>query len=486
MIGTPARRRVDSKVCPPGIRCKRRICNVALLLMAFISPIAIASPMQTVHRFISSLANAPALAQVPLTELQQLDEGLIRPGSLYPAFNNMSVAAMSSLYRYRRQCSGELDGVPAATREFEQAQCNKTVLPDAWFATHSVHPLGGSYAWHYLAGHPESAPALQRFLHVRERPDALAGLGHLSDDNLDAIVSGQHWLLQGQTLWWQYQQVWRSYAPAVWQPLARQAGLALSVPGQRCDLPLGSICANPIPTFDNWWRWLLAAATLVVVLALTYVWWQRRRLQSRQQFILQMLTHELRTPIANLGNIVESFRHDFDALPASAQIGFGRLADGVQRMRQLADASRHYLSIAGANDRLEVPTLVTLSDWLAALTERHEGLQFCLDQDRRLLLPVHCVELCLDNVLSNARHYGKPPIRLRVGWRKGWLRLTVSDAGVLAKYKLSHMRRSSASASGMGVGLAIVRRVMRPLKGKIRLGGPPTTFTLELPCELQD
>jgi signal transduction histidine kinase len=61
----------------------------------------------------------------------------------------------------------------------------------------------------------------------------------------------------------------------------------------------------------------------------------------------------------------------------------------------------------------------------------------------------------------------------------------VTDAGVLTQYKLAHMRRSSLSGSGMGFGLAIVRRVMKRLKGKIRLSGPPTTFTLELPCELQ-
>lgn len=474
---------------------RHAVCLLALFVSAVsaVAAAAAASPSPStspaLERFTSSLASAPAAAEIALSELQQLDEALLRPASLYPAFNSIQLPALTALYRFRLQCSGALDGVPPAARQFEQAQCDRTALPAAWFAAHPLHPLGGSYAWHYLARHPQSAPALQRFLHVRERPDALAGIGRLSDDNLDAIVSGQRWLLQEQTLWWQHQQVWRRYAPAVWQPLARRAGLELMAPGQRCDLPLGSICANPVSALDSWWRWLLAGAALlvalVVALALGYAWRQRRSVQSRQKFILQMLTHELRTPIANLGNIVESFRHDFDALPDSAQTGFGRLADGVQRMRQLADASRHYLSGVGAGDVLEVPAPVLLSEWLEAVSEHHADLQFCLEQDVRILLPLYWTSLCLDNLLDNARRYGKAPIRLSAAWRQGWLRLTVSDGGVLARYSLPHMHGARVSGSGMGLGLTIVRRVMRRLKGKVRLSGPPTTFILELPCELQ-
>jgi len=409
-------------------RCKH---HVVFLLAALIAPIAAASSTPALERFTTALASAPAAAQVALGELQQLDEALIRPASLYPAFTTIPLPALTALYRFRRECSGTLDLVPAAARQFEQARCDKAILPETWFAAHPLHPLGGSYAWHYLAYHPEATAALQRFLHVRERPDALAGLGRLSDDNLDALAGGQHWLLQQQTLWWQHQQVWRRYAPAVWQPLARQAGLALTAAGQRCDLPLGNICANPLSAVDNWRRWLLACTALVVALALTYAWLQRRRLHSRQQFILQMLTHELRTPIASLGNVVESFRHGFDALPDSAQTGFGRLADGVQRMRQLADASRHYLSASGGRGALEAPATVILSEWLAAVCERHEGLQFCLEQDRQLALPLYWISLCLDNLLDNAGRYGKAPVRLSAAWCKGWLRLTVADAATI-------------------------------------------------------
>ena len=64
-----------------------------------------------------------------------------------------------------------------------------------------------------------------------------------------------------------------------------------------------------------------------------------------------MLTHELRTPIAQLSNVVEHFRRDFDRLPEGAQLNFVALADTLQRMRQMADTSKHYL-IAGDSQRV--------------------------------------------------------------------------------------------------------------------------------------
>ncbi|WP_211473103.1 DUF3404 domain-containing protein [Collimonas humicola] len=454
------------------------------LLTVLLSPVALAAVEQALDRFTASLEHAAPSGQLAFLELQQLNAALIQPASLYPAFGRFALPVLSQIYRFRRQCSGTLEGAPAATREFEQALCDRAALPESWFASHPpIHPLGGSYAWHYLTRHPEATAALQRHLHVRERLDAFAGLGRLSNDNLDAIVSGQRWLLQRDVLWWEHEQVWRRYDAKIWQPLAREANLQLQPAGGRCDLALGNICANSVSAVDRWWRWVVIAAALMIVFAPGNMWWQRRRRREREKFILQMLTHELRTPIANLGNIVEAFRHDFDALPDSAQTGFGRLADGVQRMRQLADASRHYLNDDG--EQLEQPTAVLLSEWLDTVTERHQGLWFCLQQDRQIVLPLYWIDLCLDNVLNNAYRYGAAPVRLSVGWSKGWLHLTVADGGALKEYRLEHMRRTDLSGPGMGLGLAIVRRVMKRLKGKIRLSGPPTTFTLELPCESQ-
>jgi len=445
-----------------------------VLILSACSPLPLT---QAVSQFATALNQAPVGASISLSSLQQLDPQLLRPASLYPQLGDMPLPVLTALYQYRQHCSGSLDGVPAAFAQFEQALCQNTPLPAGWFAAHPVSPSGGSTAWYYLQRHPEDATTLQSLLHVRERPWALGGIGQLSDDNLDALANGQTWLLQDGNLWRQHQQQWLRYAPQIWQPLAQKAGITLVTATGQCDISLGTLCANPVNGYARWWRSLLGIAALLTALALGWGAWQRRRLQQRQRFIVQMLTHELRTPIAQLGNVVEHFRRDFDDLPPQAQSGFGALADSVQRMRQMADASQHYLSGDGSRDVLEMPKTVWLSEWLEHIAQPYPGLLFCLEADRQVALPLYWTSLCLNNLLDNAFRHGRAPVSLHVGWRKGKLTLRVSDTGQLAAGR--------SPQAGMGLGLTIVERVMRRLNGRLTQSGPPTTFTLELPCDSQ-
>lgn len=445
-----------------------------VLILSACSPLPLS---QAVSQFSTALNQAPVASRIALSSLQQLDPLLLRPASLYPQLADTPLPVLATLYRYHQRCAGSLNDIPAVFAQFEQALCQNTPLPASWFAAHPVSLLGGSQAWYYLQRHPDAAAALDPFLHVRERPQALGGIGQLSDDNLDALANGQTWLLQDGNLWRQHQQQWLRYAPQVWQPLAQQAGITLAAAGGQCDMPLATLCVNPLNRYASWWRSLLGTAALLTALALAWGAWQRRRLQQRQRFIVQMLTHELRTPIAQLGNVVEHFRRDFDDLPPQAQSGFGALADSVQRMRQMAEASQHYLSGDGGRDVLETPQAVWLSEWLEHIAQPYPGLMFCLEAERQVTLPLYWTSLCLNNLLDNAFRHGRAPVRLHVGWRRGKLTLCVSDTGQLAA--------GGSPQAGMGLGLTIVERVMRRLNGRLIQSGPPTTFTLELPCDSQ-
>ena len=429
-------------------------------------------------RLDAALAGARPAQSLALARIQSLDEGLIAPASLQPAWSRYGLRALRQLAAHERSCEGDLSALPPLWRDFESRRCADGRLPADWLRLHPVHPLGGSSAAHWRQGRPRVAVA--DWLHVRERGDDLGLLGGLSDDNLDALLAGAHWLWQDGALWRLRDGQWRLYPAAAWREPAEAAGLRVSAAGVGpCVERLDGLCLNPAPTPAWPWR---AVLTGLAALALTgggWLAWQRRRLQRERRFALQMLTHELRTPIAGLAGVVEGLRRDFDRLPESAQDRFGDLAGGVSRLRQLAEASRHYLSA----ERLDLRRRpLRLSAWLADVAERHQAV-FCLSGDAELLLPGYWLNVCLDNLLTNARRHGQPPLRLFAGWDGRRLTLTVADGGCLADYRLRRLLRRGGGDKGMGLGLAIVQRVLTRLGGRLRLSGPPTTFSLQLPAK---
>ncbi|HEH9417054.1 TPA: DUF3404 domain-containing protein [Aeromonas sobria] len=414
---------------------------------------------------------------LPLDEVQRLDRRLIAPDSLHPGWQRYPLRQLQAIYRYQQECGAD-NALPAEWLPLLRALCKEGPTPSAsWFAAHPVYPLGGSSAARWLAHYPTAG--LDDLRHVRERRDQLGLLGELDDDNLDALLRGDRWLLQSGQFWLLAEGQWRRYGAGRWQPLAERLGLMLDsrVDGP-CQERVGALCINERPTLG--WQWLALASSLGFILLLGWASWQRWCLLRERRVALQMLTHELRTPIMALSGISEELRHDFDRLPPSAQQSVGQLLGSVARLHQLAQASRHYLAAETLEDER---VAVSLAEWLTLACERH-GAIFCLEREMTLALPFYWLDLALDNLLRNASQHGSAPVRVSARWQAGRLILAISDGGELLSYRLATLLRRGARAEGLGLGLAIVRHLLRRLGGRLALSGPPTTFTLTLPCQL--
>ncbi len=70
---------------------------------------------------------------------------------------------------------------------------------------------------------------------------------------------------------------------------------------------------------------ILVAIFGALVLGLARSVYDRYQQRRERQFILQLLTHELRTPIASLGLTVEMLRNQFDSLDEGTQDVLWRL-----------------------------------------------------------------------------------------------------------------------------------------------------------------
>jgi signal transduction histidine kinase len=223
---------------------------------------------------------------------------------------------------------------------------------------------------------------------------------------------------------------------------------------------------------------LASIFSLVLALLLARTLYLKRQQNRNKRFILQLLTHELRTPIASLGMTVDLFRQEFDSLNDNSQQAMWRLLEDYQRLAQLTEASKGYLSSKESYNIANQEAY--LSEWLEH-TCSGQGVEFYLDEDKQLTLPFYWLTICLNNLIMNAKQHGKAPIKIHVSVNEK-LCITVTDTGQFPSYwNRIRMKQNTNQDSNMGIGLSLVRHLMSHLGGKVIINTNPTRITLELP-----
>ncbi|ELV8552603.1 ATP-binding protein [Vibrio fluvialis] len=401
----------------------------------------------------------------------------------YPDFRRFSWQDIEQLYQVAKTCQH-----PAKPRarlatavEFELALCNNQPLSLHWFASHEpLHPAGGSYADRYLAHYPTLVPgsALVRYLTIGHKQHPLhAQLASLSSLGRDSLLNGYRAWMEGNTLWLSGEQGWKTIDAAHWQPLAKQ--LKLDLHAQNCTFRYNNLCMAPIEASARWLTLLVSALIAAVTFLLVKSLYTRRQHSREKRFVLQLLTHELRTPITSLGLTVELFREQFDQLSPHTQDTVWRLMSDHQRLTQLTENSKVYLSARRSEPLLK--QTASLDDWLSHIAEKH-GLSYQLNDDRELALPFYWLTICLDNLINNARQHGKGPISLKAEVAET-LRIEVRDGGEFPSSLTRWLRRfqPQSDTNNMGIGLSIVAHLMSMMGGRLRLLRHPTRCILELP-----
>lgn len=476
----------------PGREVGVRVWLGLLWLCPWLLHAAAGSVDQAYQGFRQSMLQAPVLMVWRGEDLQRaLPLPLLQPAQMEPQTSRYPLDALQQLYRYQQQCQGPLPDWPGlqAAVEFERARCENRALPDAWYARSGwIHPGGGSYAARTLQQAPARRAALQPYLHLRERvfpasqQGMLAQLSRLNDAQLNRLLDGEPWIQAGGRLLMAQSGGYRVYAPEVWQPLLAQQDLHWQPERDDgfCPYPVGAGCwrlSEPTP------RWLWYGIMLLLLLGVSLAMllqrlWLRRRAARERQLILQVLTHELRTPIASLGLTIEGLRAQFDHLPAEVHPLFARLCDDGVRLRKLAEASRDYLQ-SGA-ETAAMQHLPSVAEWARQrLDETSVPLEVI--SDGAVQVSPYWLATCFDNLLRNAQQHGQGAIRVQVEADQKWVRLKIMDQGALTARALPALLRPFQSRQGMGLGLTIVEAMIRRMGGHLSLSGPPTCFSLVLP-----
>jgi two-component system phosphate regulon sensor histidine kinase PhoR len=246
--------------------------------------------------------------------------------------------------------------------------------------------------------------------------------------------------------------------------------------------------------------WMYSGAALLLIVGTLYAFvamGRAARLTAEKSDFVANVTHELKTPLANIRMYAESLRSDRVKEEDRAEF-LDTILDEGRRLESLVEGLLH----ASRGPRLEMMDLDPASLIREAESRwrprfEKEGFEFFAETpdlpsvhgDREALLRA------IDNLLDNARKYGRADKRVELigSASNGHVRLMVRDHGAgipvadRARVLQPFTRLESADrkeTQGTGLGLSLVVSAMQAHGGKIELGkvtGGGTEATLVLP-----
>jgi signal transduction histidine kinase len=199
---------------------------------------------------------------------------------------------------------------------------------------------------------------------------------------------------------------------------------------------------------------------------------------AEKDHMLGAIGHDLRTPLASLRVRVESVE---DAEERD------HMAATIEDMNQMLE---DILSLARASSERQAPQRVDLTALAEAVAEDFEamGANSRFEESERAIVCVHApaIKRAVRNLIDNAIKYGKSA-RVSVMTGQGHAILRVEDSGpgidparipeMLEPFTRLEQSRNRETG-GSGLGLALVRAVMRAEGGELRLFNTPTNSGL--------
>lgn len=239
----------------------------------------------------------------------------------------------------------------------------------------------------------------------------------------------------------------------------------------------------------------LVLALLLCVVALFVLSRRRRQGRERLEKLLQVTTHELKTPIAGVRALLQSLA--LGSIPAQSAGEF--LAQGVRECDRLEHLAETMLAYQRALSHRERPRLEPLSA-RSLVAEVLEGraklssdpaLHTAELTDATVLADKDSMRVVLENLLDNARKYGGAEVNLKTRVEGGRFLLEVRDTGLGFEPSSAETlfdpftaARHSNEARGSGLGLSIARQLAGLMGGALTAMSPGpgkgSTFTLTL------
>ncbi|WP_127715823.1 ATP-binding protein [Halobacteriovorax sp. HLS] len=208
---------------------------------------------------------------------------------------------------------------------------------------------------------------------------------------------------------------------------------------------------------------------------------------EKRRLALRILGHEFRTPITSMLLLVEKLNKRFDKMDPEVQDTFLRISGEVYRLQRLTETSRHYLKANKGKKLIHMnpEKISSMNDFLYDIAlpfiDLH-GDDIVLElpeEDFEFVLDSYWVSILLKNLLNNAFFHGKPPVVFKVVQIKDSIEFSIIDQGEVQFDSWGVMSEEFAKgnkSSGTGLGLNIVKQVVKEMGSEIQFSKNPTTF----------
>jgi signal transduction histidine kinase len=283
---------------------------------------------------------------------------------------------------------------------------------------------------------------------------------------------------------------------------SRMASIPVEVIAGLLPIDPGSVTSPRAVSLGIAW-----SACLIAALALAVLLSGLLSLSERRGAFVSAVTHELRTPLTTFRVYTEMLADGMVPTEEKRQKYLRTLKREADRLGHLVNNVLAYAMLEGGRSKAEYVES-TVGELLENVTRSlpevasRAGIPFSIDKlmsvsNQFIRTDASCVEQVLVNLVDNACKYGKaesePEIKLSVGIRSKDLALTVRDngPGVLRSDRrriftpfFKSATEAAHSAPGVGLGLALCRRLAKQLGGRLEMADdqqPGAAFSLILP-----
>ena len=220
----------------------------------------------------------------------------------------------------------------------------------------------------------------------------------------------------------------------------------------------------------------------------------RRSDHDRMEKLLQLTTHELKTPVAGVRALLQSLK--IGSIPAEERDRF--LDQGIGECDRLEHLAETILAYQRAVVRPDGQLPLKSDELIAEILDHRlrtfgaEGLQWQRGEAVSVWADKDAFRVVLENLLDNARKYGGGAVEIDDRRDGPTWRLQVKDRGQGFEPRLAESlfepfsRHADAVTHGSGLGLYLSRQLTQQMGGELsaKSAGPGqgSTFVLELPC----